>query len=108
MRRYLRCAQASHGTSWIHAMRRKREASTPASSARRDSNNNGPMSAPPGSGTGDDTLLALERQFEVLAREFSILSSTSANQKGKAKGALGCDPGPANQSSLGQRSNKRN
>jgi hypothetical protein len=79
-----------------HAMHRKREASTPAGSARRDGNNNGPMSVPPGSGAGDDTLLALERQFEILAREFSILLSTPANQKGKAKGVLGSDTGPAN------------
>jgi hypothetical protein len=65
------------------------------------------MSVPPGSGAGDDKLLALERQFEVLAREFSILLSTPANRKGKAEGTLGCDTGPANQSSLSQRSNKR-
>ena len=107
MRRYLQSAEAAHGTSWTHAMHRKREASTPAGSARRDGNNNGPMSVPPGSGAGDDTLLALERQFEVLAREFSILLSTPANQKGKAKGVLGSDTGPGNQSSLGQRSNRR-
>jgi len=107
MRRYLQSAEAAHGKSWTHAMQRKREASTPAGSARRDGNNNGPMSVPPGSGAGDDTLLALERQFEVLAREFSILLSTPVNQKGRTKGVLGSDTGPANQSSLGQRSNRR-
>src|SRR5664279_798454 len=104
MRRYLQSAEAAHGTSWTQAMHRKREASRPAGSARRDGNNNGPMSVPRGSGAGDDTLLALERQFEVLAREFSILLSTPANQKGKAKGVLVSDTGPANQSSVGQRS----
>jgi hypothetical protein len=49
------------------------------------------MSAPPESGDGDDALLALERQFEVLALEFAILLKTSATQNGKAKRGQGYD-----------------
>jgi hypothetical protein len=62
------------------------------------------MSAPPESGAGDDALLALERQFEVLAREFAILLRTDANQNGKKEWGQGCDAGPANPSRPSERS----
>jgi hypothetical protein len=84
-------------------MHRKREAPPPASSARPSGNAKVPISVPPESGAGDDALLALERQFEVLAREFAILR-TDANQNGKRTRGHGCDAGPANQTSPSERS----
>ena len=85
-------------------MHRKREAPPPASSARPSGNAKAPISVPPESGAGDDALLALERQFEVLAREFAILLRTDANQNGKRTRGHGCDVGPANQTSPSERS----
>jgi len=82
-------------------MHRKREALTPGSSARSNGNAKVPMSAPPESGDGDEALLALERQFEVLAREFAILLRTSAPQEGKGKRGHSCDANPANPSGGG-------
>jgi len=83
-------------------MHRKREAPPPASSARPSGNAKAPISVPPESGAGDDALLALERQFEVLAREFAILLRTDANQNGKRTREH--DAGPANQTSPSERS----
>jgi hypothetical protein len=85
-------------------MHRKREAPTPLSSSKPSSSAKVPTSVPPESGAGDDALLALERQFEVLAREFAILSRTEANQNGKRKGGHGCDAGPADQRLPSERS----
>src|SRR6266550_4196860 len=80
-----RTPAAAHWTSWTHAMHRKREAPPPASSARTSGNAKVPISVPPESGADDDALLALERQFEVLAREFAILLREDDNQEGKRK-----------------------
>jgi hypothetical protein len=77
-------------------MHRKREAPTPANSAT--SNAKAPMSAPSESEDGDDALLALERQFEVLAREFVTLLRTSAAQNRKEKRDHGNDATSANPS----------
>jgi len=77
-------------------MHRNREAPTPVRSSKPSGNAKVPMSAPPESGAGDDELLALERQFEVLARELAILLRTDTNQNGKRKWGHGCDAGPAN------------
>ena len=85
-------------------MHRKLEAPTPVSSSKPSDNAKVPMSAPPESGAGDDALLALERQFEVLAREFAILLRTDTNQNGNRKWGHGCDAGPANPSPPSDRS----
>jgi hypothetical protein len=85
-------------------MHRKLEAPTPVSSPKPSDNAEVPMSAPPESGAGDDALLALERQFEVLAREFAILLRTDTNQNGNRKWGHGCDAGPANPSPPSERS----
>lgn len=58
-------------------MHRNREAQTPVSSSIPIGNAKVPMLAPPESEAGDDALLALERQFEGVAREFAILSERS-------------------------------
>jgi hypothetical protein len=79
-------------------MHRKREAPIPANTARSNGNAKVPMSAPPESEDGDDALLALERQFEVLAREFAILLKTSATQNRKGKRDYGYDATSANPS----------
>jgi hypothetical protein len=62
------------------------------------------MSISPESRANDDALLALERQFEVLAREFAILLRKDAYQNEKRKGGHGCDAGPANQRPPSERS----
>jgi hypothetical protein len=85
-------------------MHRKLEAPTPVSSSKPSGNAKVPMSVPPESGAGDNTLLALERQFEVLAREFAILLRTDANQNGKRKWGHGCGAGPATPSRPSDRS----
>jgi hypothetical protein len=85
-------------------MHRKREAPPPASSARTSGNAKVPISVPPESGADDDALLALERQFEVLAREFAILLRTDPTQNGKRTRGHGCDARPANQTSPSERS----
>ena len=57
-------------------MHRKRETPTPRSSGRSndaDASNG----ARPGSGEEDEVLLALEREFEALAREIAILMRTA-------------------------------
>ena len=70
-------------------MHRKREAPSPAISAKSNDNSKAPKSAASKSQDGDGKLLALERQFEVLAREFAILLRTSAAQNRKGKRDLG-------------------
>jgi hypothetical protein len=85
-------------------MHRKPETPTPVSSSKPGGNAKVPMSVPPESGAGDDALLALERQFEVLAREFAILLRTHANQTGKRKRGHDCDAGSATQSPPSERS----
>jgi hypothetical protein len=84
-------------------MHSKLEAPTPVSSAKPSDNAKVATSAPPESGAGDDELLALERQFEVLAREFAILR-TDTNQNGKRKWGHSCAAGPANLSPRSERS----
>jgi hypothetical protein len=83
-------------------MHRKREAPTPAISARSNGNSRVPISAASKSEEGDDALLALERQFEVLAREFAILLRTSATQNRKRKRDHGYDTTSANPSNPGR------
>jgi hypothetical protein len=85
-------------------MHRNREVPTPVSSSKPSGNAEGPMSAPPESGAGDDALLALERQFEVLVREFAILLRTDTNQNGKRKWGHGGDAGRHNSSPPSERS----
>jgi hypothetical protein len=70
-------------------MHRKRKAPMPVKSARLNANAKDPMPGPPEIQNGDATLLALERQFEALAREFGILRRTSAAQDKKGKGDHG-------------------
>ena len=70
-------------------MHRKREAPAPAISAKSNDNSMAPISAASKSQDGDGALLALERQFEVLAREIAILLRTSATQDRKGKRDLG-------------------
>ncbi|ANW00456.1 hypothetical protein [Bradyrhizobium icense] len=53
---------------------------------------------PSESGADDNALLSLERQFEVLAREFAVLLRTAANQNGEIMPGYGCGAGPANRS----------
>jgi hypothetical protein len=86
-------------------MHGKREAPPPASSAVAGGKAKVPISVPTGSLDGDDALLALERQFEVLAGEFAILSRAKINQNGKGTFGHGCqDAGPINQTSPSERS----
>src|SRR3981189_2980996 len=98
-----RTPMAAPSRSWTHAMRRKRETPPPASSATPSGNANVPISVPPEFGA-DDALLALERQFEGLAREFAILLRTDANQNGERTRGHGCDAGRADQTSPNERS----
>jgi hypothetical protein len=85
-------------------MHHDRGAPTPVSSSKPSGNAEGPTSAPPASGAGDDALLALERQFEVLARQFANLLRTDIDQSGKRKWGHGCNAGPANSSPPSERS----
>jgi len=87
-------------------MHRKREAPPPASSAIPGAKV--PISVPTGSRDGDDALLALERQFEVLAGEFAILLRPEINQNGNGTFGHSChDVGPINQTSPSERSCER-
>jgi len=67
-------------------MYRKREAPTSTNSMCSNGDAKFPMPIPR-DGTGDDALLALEQQFDTLAREFSILlkSSATRNERGKQR-----------------------
>jgi hypothetical protein len=75
---------------------RKRETPTPRNSARSNDHADAPIAARPGSGEGDEVLLALEREFEVLAREIAILMRTAAPQDEKRKHVYGSDAAPVN------------
>jgi hypothetical protein len=79
-------------------MHRKRETPTPASSASSIGNAEVAASARAKSAADDDALLALEQQFEILAREFSMLLKTSATQDGKGKRRNGRDAARAERS----------
>ena len=83
-------------------MHRKRETPSPDSSASRSGNINAPILGPLESGAADDALLALERQFEVLAREFAILLTADSNQNEKRKRGDGCNVDPANLSTASE------
>jgi hypothetical protein len=73
-------------------MDRKREAQKATTSTRSSANTKVQISA------DDDALLALEQQFEVLAREFSTLLEASRTQNGGVEARHGCDAGWARQS----------
>jgi hypothetical protein len=86
-------------------MHRKREARPPAHSSIPSGKAEVPISVPTGSRDGDDALVALERQFEVLAGEFAILLRAEINQNGKGTFGHSCqDAGPINQTSPSERS----
>jgi hypothetical protein len=68
-------------------MDRKREAQKVATCTRSSANAKVQISA------DDDALLALEQQFEVLAREFSILLETSGAKNGGVEATHGCEAG---------------
>ena len=88
-----------------YAMHRKREAPPPASSAIPGGKAKVPISVPTGSRDGDDALLALERQFAVLAGEFAILLRAEINQNGNGTFGHGChSAGPIDQTSPSERS----
>src|SRR3954465_6194218 len=87
-------------------MHRKREAPPPAGPAIPGGKAKVPISVPTGSRDGDDALLALERQFEVLAGEFAILLRPEINQNGTF-GPSCHDVGPINQPSPSERSCER-
>ena len=83
-------------------MPRKREAATPAVSARSKDNSKASISVASKSQDGDGSLLALERQFEVLVREVAILLRTSPTQNRKGKRDLGYDATSANPGNRGR------
>jgi hypothetical protein len=83
-------------------MHRKREAATPAISARSNDNSKAPISVASKSQDGDGALLALERQFEVLVREVAILLRTSPAQNRKGTRDLGYDAASANPGNRGR------
>jgi hypothetical protein len=83
-------------------MHRKREAPSPAISAKSNDNSKAPISAASKSQDGDGKLLALERQFEVLVREVAILLRTSPTQNRKGKRDLGYDATSANPGNRGR------
>src|SRR3954465_11986482 len=86
-------------------MHRKREAPPPAGPAIPGGKAKVPISVPTGSRYGDDALLALERQFEVLAGEFAILLRAEINQNGKGTVGHSCqDAGPTKKASPRERS----
>src|SRR5437762_3169285 len=86
-------------------MHGKREAPPPARSAMPDGKAKAPISVPTGSREGDDALLALERQFGVLAGEVAILLRAEINQNGNGTFGHSChDAGPINQTSPSERS----
>ena len=88
-------------------MHRKREAPTPTGSVC--SNGDAKLPPVPPDGTGDDALLALERQFNVLAREFSILLKTSAtrNEREKLKNGRDAAEGSGEQALAGDETDRR-
>lgn len=72
-------------------MHRKHQAPTPTSSM----SSNGDTMPVASDGAKDDALLALEQQFEVLAREFSMLLKSSATRNERGKRRNDCDAGQA-------------
>jgi hypothetical protein len=84
-------------------MYRKREAPTSTNSMCSNGDAKFPMPVPP-DGTGDDALLALEQQFNILAREFSILLKTSAtrNERGKQRNDRDAVKGTGGQALAGE------